>query len=158
MTGESRSWRDAALVGLTVLTSYTTAISWQAQAVSYPLFRAVGQEMFATYHQQYNDDIWWPVLIPGFPTVIACALFFWIRPARVGRPLAAVVTASGIVSLLLTLLWAIPMHDRLDEQGPAAATIDSLLQANLLRSVVLTVCTVLLGWAVLGNQRSAASR
>lgn len=46
MTGEGRSWRDAALVGLTMMTAYTTAISWQAPAVSYPLFRAVGTEKF----------------------------------------------------------------------------------------------------------------
>lgn len=56
------------------------------------------------------------------------------------------------------MLWAIPMHDRLDEQGPVAATLDSRLQAKMLRSVVLSVCTVLLGWMVLSNHRSAASK
>jgi len=116
----------------------------------------VGTEGFAAYHQHYNEDILWPVLIPGFPTVFACALFLWIRPVRVPRPAGAAVTAIGISSLLLTLLWAIPMHDRLDRDGPVAATIDSLLQANLLRSVLLTVCTILLGSMVLGTDRPDA--
>jgi len=151
--GTRPTWREVALVTLTVLTAYTTAISWQVQAVSYPLFRAVGSNDFAAYHQQYNEDILWPVLIPGFPTVIACGLFFWIRPDRVARLAAAAVTASGIITLLLTLFWAIPLHDRLDLIGPDAATIDSLLQANLLRSVMLTACTVLLGWIVLRGSR-----
>ena len=52
-TGRSRgSWRRISLAGLTALTAYSTAISWQAQ-VSYPLYRAVSVEQFAAYHQRW---------------------------------------------------------------------------------------------------------
>ena len=46
------------------------------------------------------------------------------------------------------MLWAIPMHDRLDEIGQSAATLDSLLQANLVRSLALTAGTAALVWCV----------
>jgi hypothetical protein len=151
-------WRDAALVALTAMTAYTTAISWQVQAVSYPLFRAVDAVQFPAYHQQYNETILWPVLIPGFPTAAAGVLFFWIRPARLSGRVAAVVSAASLASLLLTVLWAIPMHDRLDVIGQDGATIDSLLRANLLRSLSFTLSTAALCWGLLHQIDARADR
>ncbi len=42
------------------------------------------------------------------------------------------------------MLWAVPTHDRLDEAGRSAATIDSLLPADLVRTVALTASTLAL--------------
>ena len=36
-------WRQLNLAALTALTGYSTALGWQAQVVSYPLYRAVGE-------------------------------------------------------------------------------------------------------------------
>ena len=141
-------WRGLYLVGLAALTGYSTGVGWQAQAVSYPLFKTVPADSFAAYHLQYNAFIPLPVIVPGFLTFLAGIAFLWTRPPEVPRPAAAVVAATGLTSLLATVLWAIPMHDRLDRIGPDAATLDSLLQANLLRSVALTVGTVALGWCL----------
>lgn len=141
-------WRRWDLVGLGALTAYSTALGWQAQLVSYPLFGAVSAEDFADYHHQYNAAIPIVVILPGFLTFLGGAAFYWTRPPEVPRPAAALVGASGLVSLLATVLWAIPMHDRLDRDGQSAATVDSLLDANLLRSLALTVGTLALAWCV----------
>lgn len=138
------SWRPAHLVGLTALTAYSTGIGWQAQLVSYPLYRAVPAEDFLAYHAQYDRAIPLVVIVPGFLTFLACAAFPWTRPAAVSRRLAGVVAAGGLVSLAATVAWAIPMHDRLDRIGQSAATIDSLLDANLVRSLALTASTAAL--------------
>ena len=58
------------------------------------------------------------------------------------------VSLSGATCILSTVLWAIPMHDRLDEFGRSAATIDSLLAANLVRTAALTISLGVLGWSV----------
>ncbi|HSK58442.1 MAG TPA: hypothetical protein VK935_05240 [Actinomycetospora sp.] len=137
-------WRRWHLVGLTALTAYSTGIGWQAQAVSYPLFRAVPEADFLGYHAAYNAAIPVVVIVPGFVSFLACAAFPWTRPADVPRGLAAVVAAGGIGALVSTVAWAIPRHDRLDRIGQDAVTIDSLLDANLLRSVLLTVGTAAL--------------
>jgi hypothetical protein len=147
-TSDRLGWRQLYLVGLTALTGYSTGVAWQAQAVSYPLFGTVSAEDFAAYHLQYNALIPLPVIVPGFLTFLAGIAFFWARPPEVPRPAAAVVAATGLTSLLATVLWAIPMHDRLDRIGQDAATLDSLLQANLLRSVALTAGAVALGWCL----------
>jgi hypothetical protein len=142
------SWRHLGLVGLTALTAYSTAVGWQAQLVSYPLYRAVAPEDFLAYHAQYNSAIPVVVIVPGFLSFLAGVAFLWTRPAEVPRGVAAVVAAAGATSLVSTVAWAIPMHDRLDRIGQDAATIDSLLSANLVRSLALTVGTAALCWTV----------
>ena len=141
-------WRDTGLLGLTAITAYSTGVGWQAQLVSYPLYRAVAREDFLAYHQQYNEAIPVVVIVPGFVSFLGCLAFWWARPHDVPRPVAAMVATGGLVSLVATVAWAIPMHDRLDEIGRSAATIDSLLHANLLRSVALTASTAALCWCV----------
>jgi hypothetical protein len=148
-------WRRWHLVGLTALTAYSTGIGWQAQAVSYPLFRAVPEAGFLGYHAAYNAAIPVVVVVPGFVSFLACAAFPWTRPADVSRRLAAVVAAGGVGALVSTVAWAIPRHDRLDRIGQDAATIDSLLDANLLRSVLLTVGTAALAVATVRSGRSS---
>lgn len=138
------SWRAWNLIGLTALTAYSTALGWQAQAVSYPLFREVPPDAFATYHERYNATIPAVVIAPGFVTFLAGTAFWWTRPQGVTRSLAAVVSLSGLVSIVTTVFWAIPEHDELDRTGPSASTIDSLLAANLVRTVALTAGTAAL--------------
>ena len=148
----SGRWRHLNLAGLTALTAYSAALGWQAQVVSYPLYWAVGDREFAAYHQQYNEAIPLVVIAPGFASFLAGAGFYWTRPAEVPRSVAAVVTVAGVTSIASTVLWAIPMHNRLDEIGQSDPTIESLLQANLVRSVGLTVGTLALCWC-LGRHR-----
>ena len=143
-----QGWRRWYLAGLTALTAYSTGVGWQAQLVSYPFFGTVPAEHFAAYHQQYNQAIPLVVILPGFVSFLAGIAFLWTRPRDMPRPAAAVVAAAGLVSLLATVLWAIPMHDRLDQIGQSAATLNSLLGANLVRSLALTAGTAALVWCV----------
>jgi len=144
-------WREVGLVGLTALTTWSAAVGWQAQAVSYPLYRAVAAEDFLAYHAQYNGAIPVVVIAPGFVAFLAGIALPWTRPAWVPARVAGLVAAAGAVSLVSTVAWAIPMHARLDRVGQDAATIDSLLSANLVRSVALTVGTVALAVLVGGR-------
>lgn len=145
-------WRRPHLVALTALAGYSAGVGWQAQAVSYPLFRAVPPENFLAYHAQYDEAIPIVVIVPGFLTFLACTAFPWTRPADVPRGLAGVVAGSGLVSLVSTVAWAIPRHARLDRIGQDEATIASLLDANLVRSLALTAGAVALMVALTRSQ------
>jgi hypothetical protein len=145
--GPRRGWRHLNLACLTALTAWSAAVGWQAQVVSYPLYRAVGDQEFAAYHQQYNEAIPLVVIAPGFASFLAGGAFYWTRPAEVPRSAAVLVSAAGGTSLAATVLWAIPMHNRLDRVGRSPGTIDSLLRANLLRTVALTGSTLTLIWS-----------
>lgn len=145
MSPRRSSWRSWQLAGLTALSGYSTGVGWQAQIVSYPFFATISAEAFAAYHQQYNRAIPTVVVAPGFLTFLTSAAFPWTRPSGVSRRLAAVVAVTGgLGGLLSTVAWAIPMHDRLDRIGQDRATIENLLRANLVRSLLLTASTLAL--------------
>jgi hypothetical protein len=144
------SWRWWTAVGTFGITAYSTAIGWQAQAVSYPFFRTVPADHFLAYHAQYNESIPLVVIAPGFVAFLAGIAFPWLRPAGTSRAAAVAVSVAGGVSLLSTVLFAIPRHDELDRVGQDAQVVAELLQANVVRSLALTVGTLALGW-VLGR-------
>jgi small-conductance mechanosensitive channel len=144
----SPGWRVWNLAGVAALTAYSTGIAWQAQFVSYPLYRAVSEEEFPAYHLAYNHAIPGVVIIPGFLGFLACAAFPWTRPAGVPRLAATLVAVSGVGSVLSTVLWAIPRHDLLDRIGQDEATISSLIQANGVRTALLTLGAVALSWSL----------
>ena len=150
-------WRHWAMGGLAALTAYSTGVAWQAQAVSYPLYRAVSPADFPDYHRAYNRAIPGAVIAPGFLGFLACAAFPWSRPPEVPRAVGRVVAGTGVGSLLVTVLWAIPRHDRLDRVGQDAATVDSLLRANAVRTGLLTVGTVALVVSLVRAAPGAAS-
>lgn len=133
------TWRDWALGATAAVSLYSAGIAWQAQVVSYPLFGEVGPAEFPTYHLAYNAAIPWVVIVPGFACFLASAALPWTRPADVPRPLAALVGVTGLVSLAVTALWAIPMHDRLDAVGRSPEVLASLIQANGVRTGAITV-------------------
>lgn len=97
-------WRGWNLAALTAMSGYVTALGWQAQLVSYPLFRAVGREEFLDYHAQYNDGIVWVVIVPGFATFLSQVAFWWTRPAGTSRTAAALVAAGGVTAIASTVL------------------------------------------------------
>lgn len=140
----SDGWRTAATGVLAALSAYSTGVAWQAQAVSYPLFAQVSPEEFGAYHLAYNASIPLVVIVPGFVTFLACAAYPWLRPSGVPASLSAVVSVSGVGAVLTTVLWAIPRHDALDRIGQDGPTIASLLQANAVRTALLTVGTTAL--------------
>ncbi|GEA86767.1 hypothetical protein [Cellulomonas cellasea] len=142
-------WRDWVLGATTAVTVYSAGIAWQAYAVSYPLFSQVSAEEFPAYHLAYNAAIPGVVIAPGFVCFLACAALPWTRPADVPRALTAVVSASGLVSLATTVLWAIPMHDRLDSVGQSAEALAALAQANAVRTGALTLGAGALVWSLL---------
>lgn len=141
-------WRYWYLATVTALTCYSTGIGWQAQLVSYPLYLAVGPDEFLAYHQAYNEAIPWVVIVPGFVSFLACIAFAWTRPPEVPRWAGTLVALSGFGSILSTVLWAIPRHDALDRIGQDAATVQSLLLANAVRTAALTLGAGVLVWCV----------
>lgn len=151
-------WRTWTLAATCALATYGAAVSWQAQVVSYPLYRTVPAEAFPAYHLAYNAAIPGVVVFPGFLGFAACIAFWWTRPTEVPRWLAGIVAATGLGAIATTVLWAIPLHDHLDRVGQDSATITGLLQANAVRTAVLTVgaaaLTAALARLALGSRSS----
>jgi hypothetical protein len=111
---------------------------WYAQLVIYPLFAHVGENEYVAYHGFYSRHIPLPVILPGFGSFllpIAVALWGpelpgWMNAANIG---------TGIVGLLVTVLLAIPRHNRLVTWGRNLAIVSELVRYNWPRTASVTV-------------------
>ncbi|MEE3851456.1 hypothetical protein VZC37_14010 [Gordonia sp. LSe1-13] len=57
-------WRIWNLAAVSGLTAYSAGVAWQAQFVSYPLYRAMSSDEFPAYHLAYNHAIPGVVIVP----------------------------------------------------------------------------------------------
>ena len=136
------------LAAVAALTAYSTGIAWQAQFVSYPLYRAMSAGRVPRVPpglQRRDPRRGDHPRLPRLPRLCGVPL----DPAgRVPRLATALVAVSGLGSILSTVLWAIPRHDLLDRIGQDAATITSLIQANGVRTALLTLGAATLSWSL----------
>lgn len=111
---------------------------WFAQIVVYPLFAYVGPPEYVGYHRFYSRRIPVPVILPGFASFLApVALALW-GPVVPGW-MTATNLAAGALGLLVTVLLAIPRHNRLEAEGRDEAVIGELVRCNLPRTLSATV-------------------
>lgn len=116
-----------------VATAVLSGVGWIVQVVVYPAFALVGPSEWPAYHRQHLRRIGWVVGPPGLVQGVSTAALLLASPWEFAA--LAVLAAAGVA---LTLLAAVPAHDGLD----ADRDLSRLLRANLLRSLVWTVATV----------------
>lgn len=110
---------------------------WFCQIVIYPLFAKVGEAEYVAYHRFYSRRIPLPVILPGFASFLApIPLALWGPP--VPTWMSAANIAAGAVGLAVTVLLAIPRHNRLERTGRDAAVIAELLRFNWPRTLAIT--------------------
>ncbi|WP_197424633.1 hypothetical protein [Phenylobacterium sp. CCH12-B4] len=111
---------------------------WFCQIVVYPVFAKVGEADYVAYHRFYSRRIALPVILPGFASLLApIPLALWGPP--VPGWMSAANIAAGAVGLAVTVLLAIPRHNRLERTGRDAAVIAELVRSNWPRTLSITV-------------------
>ncbi len=126
-------------------TLFMTGVIWFVQVVHYPLFDAVGREVFSSYSRLHTSRTSWVVMLP---MLVELATALWL----LGAPLPQLPTWARWSGLaLLVVIWLstaalqVPMHSRL-EQGFAADAHSFLVSTNWIRTVAWTMRAVLVGW------------
>jgi hypothetical protein len=122
------------LLVLTAFAIYMVGISLMTTQVSYPLYASVPRDAFVAYHARYQRRIQPVIIVPGFPTFLACAGFAFLRPASAPGWLAALVAAGGIIALVATVTAAVPAHLRLQREGFATTPYRTLRIADVIRT------------------------
>jgi hypothetical protein len=120
-----------------VLAFWVLGQIWYAQIVIYPMFAQVGATEYSSYHAFYARHIPLPVIVPGFASFllpIALALFGPAVPAW----MTAANIATGIASLLVTVILEIPRHTRLEKLGKDDVVIRELVAFNWPRTLAIT--------------------
>ena len=130
-------------------TLFMTGLIWFVQVVHYPLFATIHAhtppDAFRVYensHANRTGFVVFPPMAVELLTALA-ALLPSLRPAFVAQ------TAAITSAVLVLAIWAstgllqVPLHTRL-AANPTAATIDSLVLSNWLRTLLWTARTALL--------------
>jgi hypothetical protein len=130
-------WLLAHLVAVAAL----AGIGWVVQLVVYPAFRLVGSDGWARYHGGHTRSITRVVALPWLVQGVSTAALL-IVPGAGGRLAAAVLAVLALVTVIVTVRAAVPVHGRLaaaPEPEPADVTL--LLRANLARTLAWTAST-----------------
>lgn len=115
-------------------TWFMVGLIWTIQVVHYPLFAAVGRPSFPAYEADHTRRMGLLLAVPwGFETVSAVWLVV-AAPADVPWALPAVGLALSAAVVLVTVVVAVPAHQRLAE-GYVAAAHRRLVRSNWVRTV-----------------------
>ncbi|GAA3226427.1 hypothetical protein GCM10017691_15980 [Pseudonocardia petroleophila] len=116
-----------------VATAVLAGVGWVVQVVVYPAFALVGAAEWPAYHRQHLRRIGWVVGPPWVVQGVSVGALLLASPWE-----HAALGALAAAGVGLTVLGAVPAHDRLD----ADRDLRRLLRANLLRTLAWTVATV----------------
>lgn len=125
-------------------TLYMCGVIWMCQCAHYPLFSDIGDAL--PRYQERNVRL--TTFVVGIPMLleaaIAIMLVVW-RPAELPLWSALVGAALVIVIWIATMVFSVPMHERLGH-GYAVSAHRRLVQTNWIRTVAWTARGVLVLW------------
>jgi hypothetical protein len=144
-----------ALIAWSALLFWTLGQLWFCQIVIYPLFAKVGDADYIAYHRFYSRRIPLVVILPGF------ACFLLPLPLAIYDPhvppwMSLVNIVFGVVALLVTVLWAIPRHNRLEKHGKDDTAIAELIRYNWLRTAAMTGQAIVTGLMLIHTAKLSA--
>jgi hypothetical protein len=130
------------LLGALCLQWFVTGTIWYAQTTVYPLFARVGPTEYVSYHSYYASSILLSVIVPGFLSFMTPIGLLVSAPDDLPGWLLWINVAAGIVGFLVTVLLAIPRHNRLERDGKDDRLIAELVRYNWPRTASLTVSCI----------------
>jgi hypothetical protein len=87
---------------------------WLVQLVIYPAFASIAPERFARWHAGYTRTVTWIVA----PLMLGQAVLLgWLVAVRPGA-LTIIASLCVAVAWAVTARWAVPLHERLQANGP----------------------------------------
>lgn len=134
---------DPWLSALFALTALNWSIHWYTQVVTYRLFpiiaKAAGEEGFVRYHQAYQGRLAWSIYVPWTALMLASIGYAVVAFGPIALTL---LVLNGSIAVL-SLLFAAPIHARIDRNGELLETDQSgLMRWNGVRLVVATLSLI----------------
>ncbi len=132
-------------------TFFNNALHWYTQVSSYPLFGWVGSEQFVSFHQEYERRLPFSIYLPSGLLMVSTLLLIFVRPAAV--PLGWVLVLLGLNAsiMAISLIFAVPVHSRLDRQGHSdRAGLRRLIRYNGVRLAVSSLSSAVVLYLLVG--------
>tara|TARA_B100000085_G_scaffold37956_1_gene31081 strand:+ start:1517 stop:2071 length:555 start_codon:yes stop_codon:yes gene_type:complete len=133
---------------------------WTVQVVHYPLFESVGAEAYPNYQSRHIDRIGAVLVVPwGLEGLSIVALLVLARE-RTMRVLAVAGAALMGLILLVTMIWAAPVHGELLD-GFDPEQHDTLMVSNLVRTLLWTArggVAMAMVWVLLDRRTDSVTK
>ena len=115
------------------------------QFVHYPLFGEVGEGSFERYHALHEQRVTWLVGPLMCAEALAAAALVLRCPEFLPGWVAWVAAGLVVAIWLDTVLWAVPVHERLAVEGLDPLLVGELCRSNLPRTLCWAARAGLLG-------------
>ena len=128
--------------------AYLTGLVWVVQLVVYPGFLLVGAAPgWPAFHDAHGRAMGLAVGLPWAVQGVTLAVLLVDRPAGVPLVLVLLAAALGLATVVVTLVWSVPLHGRLQPYDERAAA--RLLATNWWRTAAWTAGLVVAAAMVL---------
>lgn len=127
----------AAVVVHVAATLFMVGLIWTVQVVHYPLFAEVGAENYPAYQSRHIDRIGALLVVPWGLEGLSIVAVLVVARERAMRRLALVGAGLMGLILLVTMIWAAPVHGELLD-GFDPDQHDRLMWSNLVRTLLWT--------------------
>lgn len=131
-------------IAVVFFTFFNNALHWYTQVATYPLFALIGNKEFLKYHLEYQRRLPFSIYAPYSLLMISTLLLFVCHPAQISLVWITVITVLNLAIMVESLIFAAPVHKRLDEQGFGDETgIRQLIFYNSLRLATSSVSSLI---------------
>jgi hypothetical protein len=147
---------SAVLIANLASTLFMTGLIWFVQVVHYPLFAAVGSDVFAAYSRSHQSLTTFVVGPPMLVEALTAGILVFARPAGIPAWMPWTGLALVAVIWLSTATLQVPAHTRLSA-GFDPAVGASLVATNWIRTIGWSLRAVL-ACAMVWQAASAVNR
>lgn len=130
-------------------TAFMCGLGWIVQAVHYPLFDRVDRTGWTEFHRDHSRRIGFVVGLPWAMQGIGAIGLLVRRPEGVGPGLVIAAVVLAGVTVLATVVFALPAHERLST-GFSDDVHRRLVVTNWVRTVAWTAGAVVAMVMVIG--------
>ena len=130
-------------IAVVFFTFFNNALHWYTQLTTYPLFAWVGRKEFLGFHLEYQRRLPFSIYAPYSLLMISTLLLFVFRPAQISSVWVISLTVLNAAIMFESLIFAAPIHKRLDAQEFGDETrIRQLIRYNGVRVVTSSVSSI----------------
>lgn len=132
-------------------TFFNNALHWYTQVTTYPLLSWVGQAEFVSFHKEYERRLPFSIYVPYTLLMLSTLLLIFFRPAGVNLGWVFMLLVLNASIMIVSLVFAVPIHSRLDRQGYSdKAGIRKLIRYNSIRLIASSVSSSIMLYLLLG--------
>jgi hypothetical protein len=126
-------------------TFFNNALHWYTQVTTYPLLSWVGQAEFVSFHKEYERRLPFSIYVPYTLLMFSTLLLISFRPVEIELGWVFVLLVLNASIMIVSLVFAVPIHTRLDRQGYSDKVgIRELIRYNRVRLIISSTSSIIM--------------